>query len=251
MTTSHSNTLSIVTLIVALLILVLWLTGQFNKWSSVEEIKAAVKNEVANAPKPSVAPTPAPTPEPVAPTEIAKADLDTFVKNLAFQGTKDTDVSIIEFSDFECPFCKRHSTAGTIDTVLKKYEGKINYAFAHFPLSFHPLAQKAGEAYECALSLWADAGVFEKALFAEAKPDAAGYEKVATDLKLDVTKFKACVEGGTMAQKVKDQMAFATKFGVRGTPANVVVNNKTGKFILVSGAVPAAAFDSAVTELMK
>jgi hypothetical protein len=54
-----------------------------------------------------------------------------------------------------------------------------------------------------------------------------------------------------MAQKVKDQMAFASKFGVRGTPANVVVNRKTGKFILVSGAVPADAFDSAIKELLK
>jgi protein-disulfide isomerase len=197
---------------------------------------------------PAAAPQPA-APQPVAPTEIAKADLEGFTKGLYFKGTKNSDVSIIEFSDFECPFCKRHSTAGTIDTVLKTYEGKLNYAFAHFPLGFHPLAQKAGEAYECAAKLGADAGEFEKKLFAEAKADAAGYEKVAADMKLDAAKFKACVDGGEMAQKVKDHMTFAAKFGVRGTPANVVVNNKTGKFILVSGAVPAAMFDDAIKQV--
>jgi protein-disulfide isomerase len=249
--TTKGNTLSIVTLVVALLTLIMGLTGQFSKgWASVEDIQAVVKAEVANAPK-AAAPAAQPTPTPAAPTEIAKADLDTFVKGLHFKGPKDAKVSIIEFSDFECPFCKRHSTAGTIDTVLKTYEGKINYAFGHFPLGFHPLAQKAGEAYECAVKLGADAAEFEKKLFAEAKPDAAGYEKVAADMKLDVAKFKTCVEGGEFAQKIKDQMAFASKFGVRGTPANVVVNRENGKFILVSGAVPANMFDSAITELLK
>jgi protein-disulfide isomerase len=248
----QGNTLSIVTLVVALLTLILGLTGQFTKGGpSVADIKDAVKTEIAAMPKPAApAAAPTPAPEPVAPTEIAKADLDGFVKGLYFKGAKNPDVSIIEFSDFECPFCKRHNTAGTIDTVLKTYDGKINYAFAHFPLWFHTLAQKAGEAFECAAKLGADASDFEKRLFAEPKADAAGYEKVAADMKLDVTKFKACVEGGETAQKVKDQMAFAAKFGVRGTPANVVVNNKTGKFILVSGAVPATMFDDAIKQLL-
>lgn len=70
-------------------------------------------------------------------------------------------------------------------------------------------------------------------------------------MKIDMTKFKACVDGGDMVQKIKDQIAFASKFGVRGTPANVVVNNKTGKFILVSGAVPADSFNQAITQLLK
>lgn len=254
--TPQNNTLSIVTLVVAMLTLIMGLTGQFSKgWASAEDIQKAMKAEIAAMPKaaaptPTPTPTPAPTPQPVAPTEIAKADLDAFVKGLHFKWPANPDVSIIEFSDFECPFCKRHNTAGTINTVLKTYEGKINYAFAHFPLGFHPLAQKAGEAYECAVKLGAKADEFETKLFAEPKVDAAGYEKVATDLKLDVTKFKACVDGGEMAQKIKDQQAFAAKFGVRGTPANVVVNNKTGKFILVSWAVPANMFDDAIKQLM-
>jgi len=57
---------------------------------------------------------------------------------------------VIEFSDVQCPFCSRHTLAGTLDQVLQKYGDDINIIFGHFPLSFHPNAQQAGEALECA-----------------------------------------------------------------------------------------------------
>ncbi|MEY3197683.1 MAG: hypothetical protein RL023_324 [Candidatus Parcubacteria bacterium] len=165
---------------------------------------------------------------------ITLKDLETFKKTLFFKGSSNASLSIIEFSDFECPFCKRHNTAGTIASLLKTYDGKVNYAYAHFPLGFHPLAQKAAEAFECAVSLGANAYDVETNFYATSSPTRANLEKVATDMKLDLTTFKTCLDTDVMAQKIKDHMNIATTFGVRGTPANVVVNNTTGKFIIVS-----------------
>ena len=170
-------------------------------------------------------------------------------------GPADAKILIVEYSDFQCPFCKRHSVNGTIDQVIEKYEGDVAMTFQHFPLNFHPLAQKAGEGAECV----ADQGgadafyAFKKNLFNEAQPDEATVLKVAGAIDgIDADAVKDCLDAGTHDQKVKDQMAFGrTKFGVTGTPGNIVLNVETGEFVKVSGAVPASAFDSAVASLME
>lgn len=65
------------------------------------------------------------------------------------KGNKNAPVKIVEFSDFECPFC--HRAFATVNTVAAKYGDKVSIEYRHYPLSFHPNAQKAGEAYECAI----------------------------------------------------------------------------------------------------
>jgi len=64
-------------------------------------------------------------------------------------GNSDAEITWIEYSDLECPFCKKLHLAGTIDAVMKKYEGNVNFIFKHFPLDFHANAQKEAEAAEC------------------------------------------------------------------------------------------------------
>lgn len=252
----NNNNLSILAIVIAGITLLLgfWWRFAWGQDSALTEsqVKTMIQDEIKKIPAPT-APTPAqPTPPP-APTEISVDDLTAFSDTVQLLvWSEKADISIIEYSDFECPFCKRHNDAGTIESVVTKYEGKVNAKFAHFPLGFHPLAQKAWEAFECAVSLGADAAAFKKWLFAEPKPTVEAYKKVATDLWLDEAKFTACVDNGDFAELIKDHMTFGqTKFGVRWTPGNVVVNNKTGKFIMVSGAVPATAFDSAIEELLK
>ncbi len=132
---------------------------------------------------------------------------------------------------------------------MAKYPKDVNVIFAHFPLSIHPSAQKAGEALECAGKLGGEEGFakFKKALFAKGgDPKLDVIEAVATEQGMNAADMMACVNGGEFAQKVADQMAFGRKLGVTGTPGNIVMNNETGEFQKVSGAVPATAFDAPI-----
>jgi protein-disulfide isomerase len=172
----------------------------------------AVNPPVVVAPTPT--PTPTPTPQPVAATSIALSELEGFLETAYVSGNKDAKVSVIEFSDVECPFCIRHVNNGTLDQVNEKYGDDVNVIYAHFPLSFHPLAQKAGEAIECAGDLGGEEVFFsyKKALFAKGgKPTLDVIETVATEQELDAVAFMECVNGGEFAQKVQDQMAFGRK----------------------------------------
>lgn len=196
-------------------------------------------------------PTPAPKPAPSAPIleVLTQSEYDTFLDTAYIRGNKDAAVSIIEFSDVQCPFCQRHTNNGTLDQVQDTYGDEVNIIFAHFPLSFHQNAQKAGEALECAGKLWWEEWfyAFKKAYFAawgDSNMEIA--KEAAMDVGLDDEVFIACVESGEFAQKVKDQMAFGRLLWVTGTPGNIVVNNTTLETIRVSGAVPATSFDTAI-----
>jgi protein-disulfide isomerase len=256
---SNADTLGIVQIVLLVVILLLGLTGNFGGSMSSDGIKSAVTSALKefDFPKtaaPAAAAPAAAAPQPAAATKIDKTELETFYKTAYILGPKDAKVTIIEFSDFECPFCKRHANNGTLDTVLKTYEGKVNMIFAHFPLGFHPLAQKAGEAAECvgkqggAEAYYA----FKKAIFNEEKPTREAIKKVTATLKgVDAAAVETCIDGGEFASKVAAHMQFGQKLGVSGTPGNIVMNNESGEFQKVSGAVPATSFDAAVTALLK
>lgn len=154
MENNNQNVLSILTFVGVVAILLLGVTGKFAGGSSLTkaDIDAAVKAAVPTAAAPAAQPQPAqPQPAPVA--EVTKVDLGelaAFYDTAIVEGEEDAKVTVIEFSDVECPFCQRHTNNGTLDAVKAKYEGKVSTVFAHFPLNFHPNAQKAGEAIECA-----------------------------------------------------------------------------------------------------
>lgn len=160
---------------------------------------------------------------------------------------------MIEFSDVQCPFCQRHVNNGTLDQVAEKYGDDVNVIFAHFPLSFHANAQKAGEAIECAGKIGGAEKffAFKKAYFAAGGDSSMAIaEKAATEVGLDAAAMMECVDGGEFAQKVKDHMAFGQGMGVTGTPGNIVINNETLDTTKISGAVPATAFDAAISAIV-
>lgn len=215
-------------------------------------MKSAQPTAAAPAPQPQAQqPQPAPAPEI---TKVDLGELKAFYDTVVVDGDKDAKVTIIEFSDVECPFCQRHANNGTVDTVKTKYAGKVNVVFAHFPLSFHPTAQKAAESLECANKLGGAEKFlsYKKALFAKGgQPTLAVIEEVAKAEGLDGTALMACVNGGEFATVVANQMAFGRKLGITGTPGNIVMNNETGEFVKVSGAVPADAFTPAIDGFLK
>jgi protein-disulfide isomerase len=146
------------------------------------------------------------------------------------KGAADAKVTIVEFSDFQCPFCSKAEPA--VDEVMKNYSDKVRVVFRHFPLDFHDKAFKAAEAAGCA----EDQGKFwefHKTLFANQGALSIDDLKAhAKTLGLDSGKFNECLDSGKMKAKVDGDMAAARAVGVNGTPA-FFING-----IVISGAQP-------------
>lgn len=191
---------------------------------------------------PTVVDDPAPEPTPTAEERFPEVENVVAVTDDDNRfGDANATVSIIEYSDFECPFCTRnHATM----KELMETEDDINWVYRHFPLGFHANAQKAAEASECA----ADQGKFweySDLLFDEGA-EIANLAVHAETVGLNVATFQNCLDSEQYAQKAKDQMAEGSNSGVRGTPGNIIYNNKTGKAVMVSGAQPLASFQEAI-----
>ncbi len=146
------------------------------------------------------------------------------------RGPEDAPITIVEFSDFQCPFCSR--VEPTLEQVMENYGDKVRLVFRQFPLNIHPNAQKAAEASLCAR----DQGKFwemHDAMFADQKGlSVEGLKKKAAALGLDSTKFDQCLDSGQFADEVHADLQAGSEAGVNGTPA-MFING-----IPVSGAVP-------------
>jgi len=150
------------------------------------------------------------------------------------KGAETAKITIVEFSDFQCPFCSKAEPS--VDEVMKNYSDKVKVVFRHFPLEFHDKAFKAAEAAACAEEqgkLWE----YHKTLFAnQGALDIADLKTHAKTLGLDAAKFDACLDGGKMKEKVDADMVAARAVGVNGTPA-FFING-----IMLSGAQPYEKF---------
>lgn len=167
-------------------------------------------------------------------------------------GDADAGISIVEFSDFQCPFCGRVHTGALADFKQSSYftSGEVNLVYKQFPLSsIHPFAQKAAEASLCAH----DQGQFweyHDTLFAnQGSLDTSSLKTYATQLGLDVGEFNSCLDGGDKQSEVSKELAQATAAGGRGTPYFVIINNGNGDTAAVSGAVPWSNFETAISSV--
>lgn len=134
-----------------------------------------------------------------------------------FMGPTDASVTIIEFSDFQCPYCRRVQPA--LKKLMKEYEGRVKLVFRDFPLRrIHPQAQKAAEAAQCA----ADQNKFwpyHDKLFATSSLFPHDLKNYAKELGLDTKQFDACLDSNKHAQEVEKDLKDGEKAGVSATPS--------------------------------
>ncbi len=192
--------------------------------------------------------TVAPTPQPSA-TGSVKVQIE---DNDPVLGDRDADISIVEFSDFQCPFCARAFFGAVTDFKNSDYfkNGEVNFVYKHFPLnSIHPYAQKAAEASECANRqdmFWE----YHDTLFANQNAlDINSLKSYAVQVGLNTGTFDTCLDGNEAKSEVSKELAQATAAGGRGTPYFVIVNNRDGNTQTVSGAVPFAQLEAAINSL--
>ena len=183
-------------------------------------------------------------PPPPEKKEIAAPDASS-----PFKGGKNAKVVIQEFSDFQCPFCKR--VEPTIQEIEKQYGDKIKFVWRHMPLPFHKDAPLAAEAAQEAFVQKGNKGFWEmhdKLFDAQGGTpgiEREGLEKVAQEIGLDMDKFKAALDSHKNKAKVDADNDIGQKAGINGTPAFVI----NGYF--VSGAQPTSAFVKLINRALK
>ncbi len=132
-------------------------------------------------------------------------------------GPDDAPIVVVEFSDFQCPFCRRFHDE-TYQSLLDAYPGQIRFVYRNLPLtSIHPNAMPAAVASLCANDQNAYWDYHEK-LFSSEQLDEETYIRYAADLGLDTEKFTSCLSSGSHDAEIQDDMDFAINLGVQSTP---------------------------------
>lgn len=166
-------------------------------------------------------------------------------------GDKNAPITIVEFSDFQCPFCERAFSGAIAQFKASDYfkKGQVNLIYKHFPLtSIHPYAQKAAEAAECANRQGKFWQYHDKLFTNQQALDIASLKSYASQIGLDTGKFNKCLDSGEATAEISKESQQAQSAGGQGTPYFVLINKK-GQTQVVSGAVPFSQFESAIKSL--
>jgi protein-disulfide isomerase len=156
------------------------------------------------------------------------------------RGNASAPIEIIEFSDFECPFCQRATP--TVMQVLSTYGDRVRLVYRHYPLSNHPNARPAAEASACAAAQDKFWPYHDRLFESPNKLGADDLKRHAAELGLDAAKFNACVDARTFQEQVDADIAAANEAGISGTPL-FLVNGRP-----LEGAQPFAAFQRVIDE---
>jgi protein-disulfide isomerase len=203
----------------------------------LRQIRQLLERQQAKAPQPQE-------------EQVVKAKVN--LEGFAMLGSKKAPLTIVEFTDYQCPFCQRFHTTAFPD-LKKNYidTGKVRFYSRDLPLNFHPDAMRAAEAARCA----SDQGQFWQLRdVMGANPNKLDMDSLvadATDLKMDVKAFRACVESEKYKSAVQTDVMEAMKIGANGTPT-FVVGKSTPDGVdgeLMVGAQPYPMFDQKLQEL--
>lgn len=150
-------------------------------------------------------------------TGTTSAGLDPVTDDDPAQGPKNAPITIVEFSDYQCPYCQLWHTE-VLPRLMAEYAGKIRFIYRDFPLSGHPEAQPAAEAANCAgdqEAYWE----FQDAIFSNQYGyGRSAYEQYASDLGLDADEFTACLDSRRHQAEVMADYSDGLRLGVQSTP---------------------------------
>ena len=188
----------------------------------------------------------------------------TIKDNSYIKGNSDAEITWLEYSDLECPFCAKLHNSGTPEEITSKYWDNLNVIYNHFPLDFHANALPWAQIIECIWELkWSDA------FYAVLKTSYAGRDinkaednsrqsskefLVDEAVKLWVNKdnLEKCIDNNKYTEKVnKSQTMGAELFSITWTPWNVLINNKTWEYEVISWAYPTSSFEAIIDKLLE
>ncbi|MBF0173577.1 MAG: DsbA family protein [Magnetococcales bacterium] len=159
------------------------------------------------------------------------------------RGPAQAPITIIEFSDFECPYCRK--AQGVLAQLKDAYGDKLRFVFRHYPLPFHKMAPKASEAAMCANEqgkFWP----YHDALFVESQSLAVdALKELAKKLGLDATKFNECLASNRHAERITSDSATGRELGITGTPTFFINGVK------LVGAIPLNTFKEVIDREIK
>jgi protein-disulfide isomerase len=168
-------------------------------------------------------------------------------KDELIRGNKNGPITVVEYSDFECPFCSR--AFGTVRQLLDTYKGKVRFVYKHLPLSFHPNAEPASQYYE-AIRLQSEdkAMKFHDEIYDNQRKLQNGekfLKKMAKKVGADMSRLAKDFKSDAVQKRIDEDKAEAAKYGFQGTPG-FIVNG-----IPVKGAYPFSHFEKIIKELQK
>ncbi len=185
---------------------------------------------------------------PTVPTEKIQVEFD----GAPVKGDAKAEVTLIEFTDYECPFCQRHFTQTGPALDARINSGDLKMVTMDYPLPFHPQAQKAAEAAHCARDQGGDEAYYQmhNLLFGSGVAGGvAAFKEYAKQIGLNANEFASCLDNGDFADVVSDNMNYGASIGIQGTPGFFIGNDKAG-YGLVSGACPASTFNSVIDAVL-
>jgi protein-disulfide isomerase len=172
--------------------------------------------------------------------------------NLKIRGNPQAEIVLVEYSDYQCPFCGRfHSTP---KEIVEKSNGKVAWVWKHFPLSFHPEAKPSAIASECVNKIGGTEKFWQysDSLIAnQQKLSADLIKNEAVKLGINQTQFSNCLNDAQMSAIVDTDTNEGTDLGVNGTPNTFIVKNENGKYTIlesISGALPKETIESAIAK---
>lgn len=244
--------LTVTLMVASFLIGSLWTKMQY-----LEKSQTLTKGSTANAQGSAqqVSPQQAP-PEDTSPKQVSVDD-DPVI------GNANAPVTMIDFSDYECPFCKRYFD-DAFTQIKKDYidTGKVKYVYRDLPLSFHdPMATLEAVAANCAREQGDDTTYYQyhDEIFKRTKSNGNGLTKddlstIATDLELNIDTFTTCVGDEKNKEEVQKDLADATKVGASGTPTFFIGKSTSNGVITgtkIVGAQPYSAFQAEIDKQLK
>ncbi len=202
--------------------------------------------------KPTAAAVPAAPTQPTAPTD-APEKVPAVSDSDHIRGNKNAKVVLVEYSDYECPFCGRFHP--TMQQAKEEYGDDVAWVYRHYPLSFHPNAQKSAEGAECVSKLAGEDAFWKYSDFLfdvnikDGKLSPQAIQDAATEAGVNLTQFNTCLDSNEMAAKVTEHQTGGVTAGINGTPGTVVVTKDGGQEI-ISGAVPFAQVQASVDKYL-